>query len=203
VIWQITRGSADGEIYFFASDNKLYYSPNRGDSLYQQHYFDINPDYLTGIAGGFLSGEIYVLESRHYFTGGGDLYIHRSIDYGQTFTAHHVYSAREDTVSPKSIDDLSCTPCDSSLFLDWSPISTDIWNRTEQVDYYVVYRNQDPGFEPSPADSIGFSTTSSYTDPGARWATQAYYYVVKAVDDSGNQSDSSNKVGRFNRDLIN
>jgi len=197
----ISRGSEASDIYFFGNNNWLYYSPNQGDTLYQQYYFDT--DYVTGIAGGFIPGEVYVLESEHYFMGGGDLYIHRSADYGQTFIARHVYSGRDDTVPPKSIDDLTCTTSDSSLFLDWSPINKDIWNRTEQVDYYVVYRHQDPDFEPSPADSVGFSTTSSYLDSGARWTTQAHYYVVKAVDDSGNKSGVSNRVGKMNFPLVN
>jgi hypothetical protein len=202
-IWYISRGSETSEIYFIGTDNNLYYSPNRGDSLYQQYFFDIEPDYLAGIAEGFLSGEIYVLESRFYPLGGGDLYLHRSIDYGQTFIARHLYSGNDDTVPPRSIEDLTCSACDSSLFLDWSPISKDIWNQTEQVDYYVLYRNTDPCFVPSSGDSIGFSTTSFYTDTGARWATQAHYYIVRAVDDAGNKSDDSNRVGKINKLLVN
>ena len=200
-IYNISRGSLAGEFYLFCNNLWLYYSPDYGDTLYPQHFFDT--DFVTGIAGGFSPGEVYVLESEHYFMGGGDLYIHRSNDYGQSFTAYHVYAAQEDTLPPKTINDLSCALSDSSIFLDWSPISTDIWDRTEQVDYYVVYRHQEPDFEPSSTDSIGYSTTSSYLDSGVRWTTQGLYYVVKAVDDSGNKSAASNKVGKTNKALVN
>jgi|GEM_PF-1303139 len=202
-ILSITRGNEVGEIYFLGADNKLYYSPNKGDSLYQQYYFDIDPEYLWGTAGGYLPGEIYVLESRLYFTGGGDLYLHRSTDYGKTFVVSHVHSGIEDMIPPESIDDLNCTLCYRSLFLDWSPISKDIGHQTEQVDYYIVYRHQSPHDPFSASDSIGFSITPCYFDPMGRRLSQNYYYVVKAVDDSGNKSGDSNRVGKFSNTLIN
>jgi hypothetical protein len=83
----ISRGSEDVEIYLLDEYMTLYYSPNRCDSLFEQHQFD--KDFITGMAAGLSSGEVYAVESEHYFEGGGDLYIHRSTDYGQTFTRYH------------------------------------------------------------------------------------------------------------------
>lgn len=199
----ISRGSIADEIYFLGWDNRLYYSPNRGDSLYQRHHFNIDFEWLTGITGGFFSGEVYVLQSEHFMMGGGELYIHRSTDYGQSFTVYHVYSAQEDVLPPEAIDNLTCAPSDSSILLDWWPVNQDIWGQPETISHYVVYRSIDPYFIPTSGDSIGFSTDSFYSDINSRWATPAYYYVVKAVDDSGNKSKASNRTGRFNRELTN
>jgi hypothetical protein len=199
----ISRGSIADEIYFLGSDNWLYYSPNRGDSLYQRQYFNIDFEYLTGITGGFFSGEVYVLQSEHFMMGGGELYIHRSTDYGQTFTVYHVYSTQEDVLPPHAIDNLTCAPSDSSILLDWWPVNQDIWGQPETISHYVVYRSTDPYFIPTTGDSIGFCTDSYCFDINSRWATPAYYYMVKAVDDSGNKSKASNRTGRFNRELTN
>jgi hypothetical protein len=201
-LYLISRGSEPGEIYFFGENNQLYYSPDYGDTVYEQHQFDsFDWRQASGLAGGFSPGEVYVLETFIEFGiyPVGDTYIHRSTDYGQTFTPYHVSSNHVDTLCPQPVDDLICAPSDSSIFLEWSPIVKNIWNQTEEVPYYVVYRNQDPDFVTSPADSIGYTNIPSYVDPNSRWSTQAYYYVVKAVDDSGNKSDDSNRVGRISK----
>jgi len=196
----ISQGSESGEIYFYAENNRLYYSPDYGDTVYAQHQF-YSFDWMgaDGLVGGFTPGEVYVLETFIDLYGVGDTYIHRSTDYGQTFTPYHVSSNHVDTLPPLHVDDLTCVPSDSSIFLEWSPIANNIWNQTEEVPYYVVYRNLDPDFVPSPADSIGYTGFPSYLDPNSRWSTQSYYYVVKAIDDSGNKSDDSIRVGRINK----
>jgi hypothetical protein len=192
----ISRGSEASDIYFFGNNNWLYYSPNRGDTLYQQYYFDT--DFVNGISGGFSPGEVYVLESAHYFMGGGDLYIHRSTDYGQTFTTYHVYSAQEDVLPPESITDLVASLSDSSLVLTWSAINQDIWGNPETIDHYMVYCDTVPDFDPSSEDSIGAPSVSMFVDSEADLAT-SLFYLVKAVDDSGNVSKSSNRVGKMNK----
>jgi len=203
-LYLISWGSEPGEIYFYGENNRIYYSPNYGDTVYEQHQFDFF-DWMqaSGLTGGFTPGEIYVLETFIDLYAVGDTYLHHSTDYGQTFTPYHVSSNHFDTLCPQPVNDLTCTPSDSSIFLEWSPIAKNLNNQTEEVPYYVVYRNLDPDFEPSTADSIGYADTNSYIDLNSRWSTQAYYYVVKAVDDSGNKSEASNKAGRFNHNLIN
>jgi len=136
-ILEISRGGVAGEIYFFGDDSWLYFSPNQGDTVYQQHYFGIDPEFLTGVVGGFSQGEVYILETFYDMIGKGDTYIHRSIDYGQTFTPYHVSSNHDDTLPPQPINDLTCIPSDSSIFLDWSPISKDIWSKRRR--YHITW----------------------------------------------------------------
>ncbi|KPL17511.1 MAG: hypothetical protein AMJ92_11650 [candidate division Zixibacteria bacterium SM23_81] len=200
-IYNLTKGNEPGELYILANYMTLFYSQNYGDTLCQQYSFD--DDFQTGLAGGFISGEVYVLEDCYDMFGKEDLYIHRSLDYGQTFTASHVYSNHMDVLLPEAIDNLTCAPSDSSILLDWWPVNQDIWGQPETISHYVVYRSTEPYFVPTSGDSIGFCTDSSYSDINSRWATPAYYYVVKAVDDSGNKSKASNRTGRFNRELTN
>jgi hypothetical protein len=195
----ISRGSEVGEIYFFGNNNWFYFSPNCGDTLYQQFHFDT--DFVTGIAGGFCPGEVFVLESKHYFEGGGDLYIHHSTDYGQTFTSNHVYSTQEDVLPPAVITDLKATLADSSIVLNWSEISQDIWGNPESIDYYVVYRDTVPDYIPTSGDSIGAPVMPTFTDSEASLST-FYFYLLKAVDDSGNKSKVSNGVGKIHKVLV-
>jgi hypothetical protein len=70
------------------------------------------------------------------------------------------------------------------------------------VDRYVIYREDDPAVEP--ADSIGFTAGTAYTDPGAAGATGTNYtYIVRAASDAKGKSAPSNRVGEFDIDLGN
>jgi len=88
-IYNISKGNEPSELYILANFMTLFYSQNYGDTLCQQYSF--YDDLQTGLAGGFISGEVYVLEDFYDMFGKRDLYIHRSIDYGETFTKYHVY----------------------------------------------------------------------------------------------------------------
>jgi hypothetical protein len=195
----ISLGSEVGEIYLLNNDMRLYYSPNGGDTLYEQYTF--SSEHMAGMTGGFSPGEVFAVESEWYFMGGGDLYIHRSTDYGQTFTRYHVYSAQQDVILPEAITDLEATLMDNSVVLTWTAIDQDIWGYSEMIDYYVVYRDTVPDFEPTPEDSIGAPLEPMYIDSSAEGAA-AHFYVVTAVDTSGNKSKISNRVGKMSRSLV-
>jgi hypothetical protein len=62
----------------------------------------------------------------------------------------------------------------------------------------VVYRDTVPDFVPSSEDTIGAPSVSTFEDSEAG-SSASFFYVVKAVDDSGNVSKSSNRVGKMNR----
>ncbi len=58
---------------------------------------------------------------------------------------------------------------------------------------YAVYRSQDPGFSPTPADQVAFAVSGLAWSDTAVLADLDYTYVVRAAD-SGNGSSDSNSV---------
>jgi hypothetical protein len=197
-LYQIDRGTTAGEVYFFGNNNWLYYSPDYGDTVYQQHYFYF--PYAYGLAAGFDPGEVFIYEKDADMSGHNDLYIHRSFDYGQTFVAYHVYSNYQDILPPERITDLEATLSCDSIVLGWDAVDRDIWENTEQIDHYVIYRNTDPAFTPTEEDSIGYSIDSFFIDAGFD-SLCAYFYAVTAIDTAENVSKPSNMVGKAHKTL--
>jgi predicted CXXCH cytochrome family protein len=66
------------------------------------------------------------------------------------------------------------------------------WNATPDpdIDYYNVYRGLTSGFDPSAAPPIAKVHTTEFTDPNVSTGVH-YYYVINAVDFSGNASGHS------------
>ena len=103
-----------------------------------------------------------------------------------------------DASPPSAITDLQATLSGGKIALCWSPATDE-----GGISYYVIYRNADPGFQPQASDSIGWTDETTFLDPDGpvKNALVNGYYVVKAVDISGNKSSSSNKVGEFDKAL--
>jgi hypothetical protein len=94
--------------------------------------------------------------------------------------------AEEDTTPPTAPGSLAAMSLSGGTSLTWTA-STDNWI----VNGYTVYRSTNPNFVPSPANEIGQTTATSYTDvvaPGT------YYYLVTAQDFVGNASTPSNET---------
>jgi phosphatidylserine/phosphatidylglycerophosphate/cardiolipin synthase-like enzyme len=102
---------------------------------------------------------------------------------------------------PVPIDNLRAFLSDSTIVLIWTPV-----RRGAPADYYVVYRNTIPNFEPGPDDSLDETSDTVYIDntPGITGETTIhYFYVVTAIDAGGYESEGSNVVGEFDTDLMN
>jgi N-acetylmuramoyl-L-alanine amidase len=109
------------------------------------------------------------------------------------FLFHHALPP--DEAPPAAVDDLQAALSVGDIALSWSTVTADTAGSPESVSYYVIYRSQDPA---SDGDSIAGPTESAYLDPGAAKDTLAnYFYLVRAVDTSGNRSELSNRVGEF------
>jgi len=106
--------------------------------------------------------------------------------------------------APAAIADLGARLAGDRLHLAWSAVTEDAVGVPLAVDYYVIYRGNDPSFSPGPSDSIGGTAGTSYDDPAAALKDPGtnHYYVVRAVDDSGRKADDSNRAGEFDRGLI-
>jgi len=97
---------------------------------------------------------------------------------------------------PQAIDDLTCELEKDNIILKWSEPYAD-----KGVASYVIYRSSAVG---AAGDSLAGTSDTTYTDVGAAgdvgWH---YFYLVKAVDISGQKSVESNQVGEFDLDLMN
>jgi len=104
-------------------------------------------------------------------------------------------------IPPERITDLEATKAGSSITLTWSVREQDIWGNWEWIDHCVVYRSAAPHLY---GDSLAITFGITYTDIGAAGNPIInYYYIVRSVDDSGNKSGSSNRVGKLNKALVN
>ncbi len=92
---------------------------------------------------------------------------------------------------PAFIDDVEIfvTPGDAtSLTLQWSHPSVDIYGAPTTLASFDIYRSNTPGFIPATANRIAVITNPSittYKDTGAAAAPGNYYYVVGAKDARG------------------
>jgi hypothetical protein len=97
-----------------------------------------------------------------------------------------------DTTAPWPIDDLAAsvgTP--PSIVLSWSTP----WDEAG-IDHYNVYRDTAAYFDPGPASLAATVTVTTWTDPaGSGDPTSNHYYIITALDPSGNESPPSNRVG--------
>jgi len=114
-----------------------------------------------------------------------------------------VYSSPlEPDAPPAAVADLASHRAGGDIGLTWSPVTQDTAGNPLTVDRYVIYRDDDPSAEP--ADSIGYTAGTAYTDPGAAGSTSAnHYYIVRAASDAKGKSAPSNKVGEFDIDVGN
>lgn len=92
-----------------------------------------------------------------------------------------------DTTPPSAPTNLTATGSIGSAQLNWTAATDNV-----AVTGYNVYRSSFPGFTPAPANKIGTSTITSYSDSGLSAGT--YYYRVTAQDAAGNIGASSNEA---------
>jgi hypothetical protein len=90
-----------------------------------------------------------------------------------------------DTTPPTAPTNLTAGGGIGQVSLSWTASTDDV-----SVAQYNVYRSTTSGFTPSPANLVGTSTTTSYTDKVAAGT----YYLVTAQDPAGNISQPSNQA---------
>jgi hypothetical protein len=99
---------------------------------------------------------------------------------------------------PPAVADLGIAVDHSDIVLTWNS------SGTKAVDHYMIYRNTDPGFEPTAGDSLGWTAGNDFVDVGAAQTVGTnYFYVVKSVDGAGHKSRPSNRIGEFDIELLN
>jgi uncharacterized lipoprotein YddW (UPF0748 family) len=102
---------------------------------------------------------------------------------------------------PAAVTDLASFKSAGDIVLTWTAVTTDTLGQPETVDEYIIYRNTDP--TAVPADSIGTTAGTEYSDGGAAGSTATnYFYVIRAMNDAKAKSFPSNLVGEFDQQLI-
>jgi hypothetical protein len=106
---------------------------------------------------------------------------------------------------PEKVEDLSVHLAGESLELSWSLVTDDVQDNPMFVGRYVVYRGNEPDFETEPGDSIGVADDISFVDTTAAVGDTAvdHYYIIQAVEINGRRSDDSDRVGEFDRTVVN
>lgn len=111
-----------------------------------------------------------------------------TFEYEYSADAFRAYAATSYTPTDVTVPDaptgLAATAGDSQIVLNWDD------NAEGDLDFYRVYRSTSSG---SGYTLIANPAASAYTDATAVNGT-TYYYVVRAVDTSGNASTNSSEV---------
>jgi fibronectin type 3 domain-containing protein len=113
-------------------------------------------------------------------------YVVKAVDNwgNESNPSNEVSATPFDTVPPNPPTGLSAWPTDYAVVLSWDS------NVESDTAGYNIYRSLTSG---SNYTFISYTTNTSYTDSGLTNGT-TYYYVITAIDTSGNESSSSAEV---------
>jgi len=113
---------------------------------------------------------------RPFLVAGNDDTLHATWGEGIINNYYQIHYSRGDAICeqvPEAVDDLTITMDGNNAVLQWSEIPDAV--------RFNIYRSDDPGFVPTPADSIGYTMSNTYTDPGIIETCHMKYYNVKAI----------------------
>jgi len=163
-------------------------------------------DSRFSIAGGFTPGDVGAISTSYdiQFDDVGAV-------AGSTYVAALTFSTRDQQGLPGAVDlsDLTyqliaaieegLTPISDLTIRKNLATVTLIWTPKSGAELYRIYSDDsDPGFTPgAPIDS---TTNESWTDPSP--PAQNRYYLVRVVKE-GSESNDSNRVGSFDKDVFN
>ncbi len=94
----------------------------------------------------------------------------------------------------------------NTVWLAWNQVTTGVDGSPEKGPIqYRVYYAENPGFTPGPGNLLTTISDTDYSHNDARIGNPAanLFYIVTAVDGSGNESAISNRVGEFDSRLSN
>ncbi|MFH1149585.1 MAG: CARDB domain-containing protein [Actinomycetota bacterium] len=103
--------------------------------------------------------------------------------FGATSSVERAYEV-VDTFPPEAPEGLEAWSSTTEIILNWQPVAD------ADLDHYAVYRALVSG---GPFELLGTCIDEGYTDSSAAPDT-LYFYVVTAIDTSGNESEPSNEV---------
>jgi hypothetical protein len=98
-------------------------------------------------------------------------------------------NARADVVVPAEVQGLLVSKSAGDVTLAWTAVTQDATGQPETVAEYAVYRGGAPIF-PLSFERLAGSPSPDLVDAGAASDPQNYFYLVTAVDDSGNEGSA-------------
>ncbi len=107
------------------------------------------------------------------------------IKYGYGLINANKAAPMKDTTPPEQVTGVTVMAAGTNeLYISWNA-STE-----PDISYYRLYRSSTPGFAPISGNLIASVSVNSYSDTGLS-ASTTYYYLVTAVDSSGNEGPQS------------
>ncbi len=92
-----------------------------------------------------------------------------------------------DNLAPDTVRNVRGRVVGSNIVLSWDPVED------EDLNYYVVYRSEAPGFNPDSTTKVGEVGRETFVDENVQKG-KTYYYRVSAVDHSGNEGPVSKEI---------
>ena len=190
------------------------YLANEGSNGYHAWYdksgtaYSAAGTYLEGsldLAGEFgaIPPSIWLAVSSYETTDGGAL-----LDQAPAGDGNGHLEADEyvefilDTIPPEAVTDLGIALAGDVLVLSWSAVTVDTAGGPEPVASYIVYRGQTPDFTTTAGESLASTAGTGYADSSVYFSPMVdFYYLVRAIDLTGNRSAESRRVGEFDRAL--
>lgn len=157
-VWNETHSTGNSEIHISISTD--------GGTSWSGETVDEIISYPDGING-----------YRPYLVAGIDDTLHVCWNEGVINNYYQINYSRGDALCAgvlTAIDDLVITMDVPDAVLTWDVIPA--------ATLYVIYRSDQPGFTPTQADSVGYSTTNTWTDVGIEASNDVMYYNVTARD---------------------
>lgn len=96
-----------------------------------------------------------------------------------------------DVTRPAEVTGVLANRSDQDVVLSWDPVTTDAAGNPETAASYRVYRGTTPDFVPDRSggsNRIGSVAGPAFTDAGAGAVAVPYFYLLTAVDGTGNES---------------
>ncbi|WP_236683086.1 malectin domain-containing carbohydrate-binding protein [Demequina globuliformis] len=159
-----------------------------GYNIYRGADAGVAPDSATKVNDAILTATSFTdptaLAGTEYF------YVVTSVDHtGNESNASSAASAELDGTAPPAPASANAFAGETSIALLWGSVSAD------DLEGYNVYRGTAAGVSVSPGNKLNsIPTTSTSLIDADVVAGVTYYYVVTAVDSSGNESAPSNEV---------
>jgi hypothetical protein len=173
-------------------------------------------EYIGTVIANYLEGYSYIAPTLYDSLAGNPAY------FSFIVTAHTEDPFLHWTSAPDSgcsVDNIAPDTTQVSLYATGSAkgsINTIwlVWNEVTQGEdgspehgplRYNVYYDDSPDFEPSPSNLLvtTYDLCHSHTDMRIGDAVVNLFYLVTVLDGSDNESAESNRVGEFDRNLIN
>jgi hypothetical protein len=99
-------------------------------------------------------------------------------------------STAADVTPPAQVSGLHAQRVGNDVHLTWDPVTSDAAGQSETIAQYRIYRGTSPDFSTDASTLIGTATTTASNDVGAAASPSNIYYLVSAIDASGNESAS-------------